>query len=195
LDQQIQEIKSLENAAKAKLQEGLKAEEERLREIEFLTQRKEELAVELRSEKQGERKSLRLPREQGLGSGSLRFQVILRYGEVFPLAFLRNGALVQNKASIQWTDLTPTEEQSEVIRDKGWKMNLPEDKQRLRAEMQAWVTKGSVVELWVYPDSFDEFLALKEMVLELAQTYALGVQSPEKPMIWTSRNGYQPPVQ
>lgn len=110
---------------------------------------------------------VRFPKEHRASKNS--FNIILKYGEVFPLSHTDG----RNFEGV--TRVPPEEETFTAIpkKEEGW--DLVKDRAAI-LEMLASCKQGGVyIAIYVYPDSFETFRSLKELILSTGLEYGFDI--------------------
>lgn len=113
-------------------------------------------------------------------AGGGQFNLIVRYGEIFPLSFYEFGesgdihSAIQNEDSVRWSAIDDSASLTEPIRGQGW--DLDRDKQAIQQVIRevsgynqihsARPSRRMHVAIFVYGDSFDVIDPLRALIDE-----------------------------
>ena len=158
--------------------------EQLVREFQSRTNELQKLEEQIDRDMEARQRVLRLPRERA--SGKRTYYFIVRYGQIFPVHVMREGARALNTQSLEWRETA------------GGESAIPRRGQGLDAAsfarmLTAIPAQTYSVHFLAYNDSFPTFIGIRQV--PLARNYDTGWEflPEDKPVIFSSR-GEAPPA-
>ncbi len=161
----------------------IRAYEQELARIEG---RMKEISSMIQKEAGSRAVALRFPKERA--QTKRPFNIICKFDRVYPLDLPSGG---RNEVSIRWVAKEGDSRESNPIEQAGWTTSA--DAARVESMLRGLSKSDHYIVLYVYPDSFEVFRAVREKATKMGLDCGFELQRPGYPIVWGSSGNAPPP--